>query len=82
MTPAGPPPDLPGVSHEFIEVEGLRMHVALAGPPDGPPVLLVHGWPQNWWAWRLVIPGLADRFRVIAPDLRGHGWTAAPPDGY
>lgn len=82
MTPDRPPPDLPGVSHEFIEVAGLRMHVAVAGRPDGPPLLLVHGWPQNWWAWRFVIPGLADRFRVIAPDLRGHGWTADPPDGY
>ncbi len=58
------------------------MHVALAGPEDGPPMLLVHGWPQNWWTWRNVIPDLADRFRVIVPDLRGHGWTEASPAGY
>ena len=58
------------------------MHVALAGPQNARPVMLVHGWPQNWWAWRNVIPSLAQRHRVIAPDLRGHGWTEAPPDGY
>ncbi len=58
------------------------MHVAVAGPADAPPVLLVHGWPQSWWAWRHVIPTLAERFRVITPDLRGHGWSDAPPTGY
>lgn len=82
MTPAGPPPDLPGVTHEFVDVHGLEMHVALAGAEDAPPVVLLHGWPQNWWTWRFVIPGLAERFRVIAPDLRGHGWTSAPQRGY
>jgi len=76
------PPELPGVSHEYVEAGGLRTHVALAGPEHAPPVLLVHGWPQNWWAWRHVIPRLAERFRVIAPDLRGHGWTDAPAAGY
>jgi pimeloyl-ACP methyl ester carboxylesterase len=58
------------------------MHVALAGPEDAPAVMLVHGWPQNWWAWRELIPTLAERFRVIAPDLRGHGWTEATASGY
>ena len=76
------PPDLPGVRHEYLDAGGLRMHVALAGPEDAPPILLVHGWPQNWWAWRNVIPLLAERHRVIAPDLRGHGWTEAPEAGY
>jgi pimeloyl-ACP methyl ester carboxylesterase len=78
----GEPPELPGVRHEYVEAGGLRTHVALAGPPDAPPVLLVHGWPQNWWSWRHVIPTLAERFRVIAPDLRGHGWSQAPATGY
>jgi pimeloyl-ACP methyl ester carboxylesterase len=76
------PPDLAGVRHDYLNARGLRTHVALAGPEDGPPVMLVHGWPQSWWAWRHVIPALADRFRVIAPDLRGHGWTEAPAGGY
>ena len=76
------PPALPGVRHDHVDAGGVRTHVALAGPDDAPPVLLVHGWPQNWWVWRHVIPALADRFRVIAPDLRGHGWSAAPAAGY
>ncbi len=75
-------PELPGVRHEFVDAGGLRTHVALAGDEHAPPVLLVHGWPQNWWAWRSVIPALAERFFVVAPDLRGHGWTEAPPAGY
>lgn len=75
-------PELPGVRHERIDAGGLRTHVALAGPEDAPPLLLVHGWPQHWWAWRFVIAELAASHRIIAPDLRGHGWTDAPRDGY
>jgi pimeloyl-ACP methyl ester carboxylesterase len=76
------PPALPGVRHEYLDAGGLRVHVALAGPEDAPPVVLAHGWPQNWWTWRNVIPALARSHRVIAPDLRGHGWTQAPATGY
>jgi pimeloyl-ACP methyl ester carboxylesterase len=76
------PPDVTGVTHDWIDAGGLRTHVALAGPEDAPPLLLVHGWPQHWWAWRQVIPVLSNRYRVIAPDLRGHGWTDAPRTGY
>jgi len=76
------PPPLAGVTHEWIDAGGLRTHVALAGEPSAPPLLLVHGWPQHWWAWRFVIPELARTHRVIAPDLRGHGWTDAPGSGY
>src|SRR4051794_9991824 len=76
------PPDAPGVTHDWVDAGGLRTHVALAGPEDAPPLMLVHGWPQNWWAWREVIARTKDRYRVIAPDLRGHGWTDAPRDGY
>ena len=78
----GEPPELPGVRHDYVDAGGLRTHVALAGPADAPPVLLVHGWPQNWWSWHNVIPALAERFRVIAADLRGHGWSEAPATGY
>src|SRR5271154_2275967 len=78
----GEPPELQGVRHDYVNAGGLRTHVALAGPADAPPVLLVHGWPQHWWTWRHVIPTLAERFRVIAPDLRGHGWSEAPASGY
>ena len=71
------------VEHRYVDARGLRMHVALAGPEGGNPVVLIHGWPQHWWIWRGVIPPLVDAgYRCICPDLRGHGWTEAPPDGY
>jgi pimeloyl-ACP methyl ester carboxylesterase len=73
-------PQLPGVEHRFVEVEGLRFHVAEAG--EGEPLVLLHGWPQNWWEWRRLIPLLSDRYRVICPDTRGSGWSDAPKDGY
>ena len=76
------PPSLPGVTHDYVDAGGLRTHVALAGPLDAPPLLLVHGWPEHWWGWREVIGPVAERHRVICPDLRGHGWTDAPRDGY
>jgi pimeloyl-ACP methyl ester carboxylesterase len=73
-------PHVAGVEHEFVDAGGLRTHVALAG--DGPPVLLLHGWPQHWYLWRDVIPLVAPHARVIAPDFRGFGWSDAPRDGY
>lgn len=73
-------PHLPGVTHSFLDLPGLRMHVAEAG--KGEPLVLLHGFPQHWWAWRKVIPALAEHYRVICPDLRGAGWTDAPGDGY
>ncbi|MEU7530689.1 alpha/beta hydrolase [Saccharothrix sp. NPDC042600] len=73
-------PALEGVSHRFLDLPGLRAHVAEAG--DGDPVLLLHGFPQHWWEWRKVVPGLAGRRRVVCPDLRGAGWTDAPRRGY
>jgi pimeloyl-ACP methyl ester carboxylesterase len=75
-----PLPELPGVEHRFVDAGGLRMHVAEAG--SGDPVVLLHGWPEHWWCWRKLIPGLAERYRVICPDLRGFGWSDAPPRGY
>ena len=69
-------PDVPGVRHLLVEVEGVRLHVAEAG--EGDPVVLQHGWPEHWYAWRHVIPKLARTRRVIAPDLRGFGWSEAP----
>ena len=79
------PPDIPGAKHRYAEIETadagrLRVHYAEAG--DGPPLLLLHGWPQHFWCWRRVVPLLADGFRLICPDLRGFGWTGAPGRGY
>jgi pimeloyl-ACP methyl ester carboxylesterase len=75
-----PPPALDGVEHIHVDLPDVRVHVATAG--HGPPVVLLHGWPQNWWTWRHVIPRLATDHRVICPDLRGHGWSSAPSTGY
>lgn len=76
-------PELPallGVGHRFVDVGGVRLHVAEAG--DGPPLVLVHGWPQHWWCWRRMIARLAQTHRVLVPDLRGFGWSDAPPGDY
>jgi len=73
-------PDVPDVEHLLVDVNGLRMHVAEAGA--GEPVVLLHGWPQHWYEWRHLIGPLAEHYRVICPDLRGLGWTGAPPGGY
>jgi pimeloyl-ACP methyl ester carboxylesterase len=58
------------------------LHLAEAGSPNAEPVLLLHGFPQHWYAWRHVMPLLAADHRVIAVDLRGFGWSDAPPSGY
>jgi len=66
-------PQVSGVDHRWVRVGEMNFHVAEAG--EGDPILLVHGWPQHWYAWRHVIPRLAETHRVIAVDLRGFGWT-------
>ena len=68
------------VTHAHARLSGLVMHYVTAGTGD--PVVLLHGWPQTWHAWRRVIPLLAARHRVIAPDLRGLGDSSRPLDGY
>jgi pimeloyl-ACP methyl ester carboxylesterase len=64
-----------------VETGGLRVHLAEAGPPDAPALLLLHGWPQNHRLWRHVWPQFAHDHRVLMPDLRGHGLTEAPGHG-
>jgi pimeloyl-ACP methyl ester carboxylesterase len=77
-----PLPDVAGLGleHHFVAARGLEFHVAETG--EGPPLVLLHGWPQHWWMWRLVMPSLANRFRLIVPDLRGMGWSDAPDGPY
>lgn len=70
------------VAHRYVQARGLRFHVAEAGPPDAPVLLALHGWPQHWFTWRKVLPALAAEYRVVMPDLRGLGWSEAPPRGY
>jgi pimeloyl-ACP methyl ester carboxylesterase len=75
-------PHVEGVEHRFVEANGVRIHLAEAGPADAPAVLLLHGWPQHWYMWREVIAALRGEFRLLAPDLRGFGWSEAPGHGY
>jgi len=72
------------LEHRYIELgEGVTIHVADAGPAEGPPVMLVHGFPENWWEWRdLIVPLATDGYRVLCPDLRGAGWSSAPRSRY
>ena len=59
-----------------VEVDGTRIHAAVGG--DGPPVLLLHGYPQSHLMWHQVAPGLADRHTVVLADLRGYGDSSRP----
>ena len=72
---------LPDVTHGYADVNGTTLHYVQAGAA-GSPILLVHGFPETWWAFHKIIPGLARDRRVFAVDLRGFGdpagTTAAP----
>jgi hypothetical protein len=79
------PPHLPAgfsrtFSSRFIDAGKVRLHAVIGG--EGPPLLLVHGWPENWYAWRRVMPALARDFEVIAVDQRGIGRSDKPRGGY
>jgi pimeloyl-ACP methyl ester carboxylesterase len=75
------PPPLPkGGSSRFAEVNGIRLHYVSAG--SGPVVILLHGWPQTWLAWRGTMERLSSQFTLVAPDLRGVGLSERPPSGY
>jgi pimeloyl-ACP methyl ester carboxylesterase len=64
----------------YIDTGELRLHAVTGG--YGPPLLLVHGWPQTWYAWRMLMPALARDFSVVAVDQRGIGLSDKPQDGY
>lgn len=69
--------------HRFVPANGSRFHVALAGPPNGQHVVLLHAFPQLWWAWRHQLLPLAEAgYRVVAMDLRGFGGSDKPPTGH
>jgi pimeloyl-ACP methyl ester carboxylesterase len=69
----------PGTHHVAV-VNGFRMHYVIAG--GGYPLVFLHGWPQSCYEWRKIIPSIAERFTVIAPDLRGLGNSDRPMTGY
>ncbi len=78
-------PHLPDGFSEVFEsslapVDGVGLHTVQGGA--GAPLLLVGGWPQNWYVWRFVMPRLAECFRVVAVDPRGVGRSGKPADGY
>ena len=89
-TPEGPgsvsgAPNLPAgftdtFTSRYIAAGELHLHAVVGGV--GPPLLLVHGWPETWYAWRLLMPALARDFEVIAVDQRGIGLSDKPADGY
>ena len=64
-------------NHEKTRLNGIEIHYVRAGA--GVPLMLLHGWPEYWYAWRKLIPLLADGFDVVAPDLRGFGESGKPP---
>jgi pimeloyl-ACP methyl ester carboxylesterase len=89
-TPEGPgsvsgAPNLPAgftdtFTSRYVDTGDVRLHAVTGG--DGPPLLLIHGWPQTWYAWRMVMPALARDFSVVAVDQRGIGLSDKPQDGY
>jgi pimeloyl-ACP methyl ester carboxylesterase len=74
--------DLAGFTHRWADADGVRLHAVEGGQPGGPAVVLLAGFPQTWYAWRKVMPILADRFHVIAIDLPGQGHSERPEGSY
>lgn len=80
--------EVPGLPQAFadtftshlVDVDGHRLHAVVGG--NGPAVLLLPAWPEFWYGWRLVMPTLAQRFTVVAADLRGVGASDKPAIGY
>ncbi len=69
----------PRVEHQFLTVNGVKLHVAVAGPEQGPLVILLHGFPEFWYGWRHQIDVLADAgYRVVVPDQRGYNTSDKP----
>jgi microsomal epoxide hydrolase len=73
---------LAGFEHRFATVGGVRLHFVSGGKADGDVVVLLAGFPESWFAWRKVMPLLANTFKVIAPDLPGQGDSDRPAAGY
>jgi pimeloyl-ACP methyl ester carboxylesterase len=66
--------------HQMLRAGDVKIHAVVAG--DGPPLVLLHGFPQTWWEWRKIMPVLAERHTVVALDLRGAGHSDHPLAGY
>ena len=67
------------ITHQMIQANGVKLHVALAGPEKGQPVLLLHGFPECWYGWSNQIDCLVDAgYRLIIPDQRGYNLSDSP----
>ncbi|RWY55659.1 alpha/beta fold hydrolase [Mucilaginibacter gilvus] len=77
VKPATPPA---GFKNQYATVNGVKIHYVIGG--NGEPLLLVHGFGQNWYMWNRLLPELSKHFTVIAPDMRGVGESGKPADGY
>ena len=69
-----------GIVHHNAELDEVRIHFVTAG--SGPPLVLLHGWPQTWFAWRHMVAELSADYHLIMPDLRGLGASSRPAGGY
>ena len=73
--------DVPtGFQSKTADLNGIQIHYVIGG--SGPPILLIHGWPETWYEWRKVMPLLAKQFTVVAADMRGFGDSTPAPTGY
>lgn len=77
IKPASPPV---GFKHQYATVNGAKIHYVIGG--KGEPLLLIHGFGQNWYMWNRLLPELSKHFVVIAPDMRGVGESGKPAGGY
>ena len=74
-------PPVPAATHEILGGGGVKLHAREWGNPEGPALLFIHGWSQSDLCWLNQVPGeLADRFRIVTFDLRGHGLSQKPPE--
>ena len=81
--PAANRPEVPPTNTRRVQADGINVFYREAGPADAPVILLLHGFPTSSFQYRELIPRLADRYRVIAPDLPGFGFTEVPAErGY
>lgn len=76
-SPANPPSNF---KHQYATVNGVKIHYVIGG--KGEPLLLVHGFGQNWYMWNRLLPELSKHFTVIAPDMRGVGESGKTKGGY
>lgn len=69
-----------GAAHAYADLGDVLIHYVTAG--SGPPLVLLHGWPQTWYEWRHIVPELAQHYTLVMPDLRGLGDSSRPAGGY